>query len=229
MIPASKMRLLRRLAGTAAVIAVSVMLVVIYIRSSGKGGQVTLALPASATRSGGGKAGGGGAASASRGGSAAASSNTGGQAAGGGASSGSGGGAAGSGSAGTGAGEGNAEAAEGSGSEGAGAGSTGASAGPPLKNAGGGANGTFTGPVIHTIYGPVQVAVAEEGGKIVDVKAVQVPTEHALSLYISERVTPLLRTEALRAQSAEIGIVSGATFTSEGYASSLQKVLSHIR
>ena len=79
--------------------------------------------------------------------------------------------------------------------------------------------------MVETPYGPVQVAVAEEGGKIVDVKALQLPTEHALSQEISEQVAPMLRTEALQAQSAEINVVSGATYTSEGYASSLQAAL----
>jgi uncharacterized protein with FMN-binding domain len=85
--------------------------------------------------------------------------------------------------------------------------------------------GTYTGSVVETPYGPVQVAVAEEGGKIADVKALQLPTEHALSREISEQVAPMLRSEALQAQSGEINVVSGATYTSEGYASSLQAAL----
>ncbi len=84
---------------------------------------------------------------------------------------------------------------------------------------------TYTGPVVENPYGPVQVAVAEEGGKIVDVKALQLPTEHALSQEISEQVAPMLRNEALQAQSAEINVISGATYTSDGYASSLQAAL----
>jgi uncharacterized protein with FMN-binding domain len=87
---------------------------------------------------------------------------------------------------------------------------------------------TYTGPVVENPYGPVQVAVTEQGGKIVDVKALQLPTEHALSQEISEQVAPMLRTEALQAQSAEINVVSGATFTSEGFASSLQAALRQV-
>lgn len=79
--------------------------------------------------------------------------------------------------------------------------------------------------MIETPYGPVQVAIDEQNGKLVDVKAVQLPTEHPQSLFISERVAPILRSEALQAQSAEINVVTGATFTSEGFASSLQKAL----
>jgi uncharacterized protein with FMN-binding domain len=79
--------------------------------------------------------------------------------------------------------------------------------------------------VAENPYGPVQVQVAEEGGKIIDVKALQMPTEHALSQEISTQVAPMLRSEVLQAQSAEISIVSGATYTSESYATSLQGAL----
>jgi uncharacterized protein with FMN-binding domain len=108
------------------------------------------------------------------------------------------------------------------------AGATGGNAAAPRTKRSGGATGTYTGTIAQTPYGPVQVAVAEEGGRIVDVKALQLPTDHPQSLFISERVAPLLREEALQAQSAQINIVSGATFTSESYAESLQQALSHI-
>lgn len=105
---------------------------------------------------------------------------------------------------------------------------SGGNAGAPPKSGAGGATGAYTGPVSQTPYGPVQVAVVEQGGRITEVKALQLPTEHPQSLYISERVAPLLREEVLQAQSAQINIVSGATYTSEGYAESLQQALSHI-
>jgi uncharacterized protein with FMN-binding domain len=82
--------------------------------------------------------------------------------------------------------------------------------------------------VVENPYGPVQVAVVEQGGKIVDVKALQLPTEHALSQEISEQVAPMLRSETLQAQSAEISVVSGATYTSESFASSLQAALRQV-
>ena len=84
---------------------------------------------------------------------------------------------------------------------------------------------TYSGPVVENPYGPVQVAVAEEAGKIVDVKALQMPTEHALSQEISQQVAPMLRTEVLQAQNAQINVISGATYTSESYASSLEGAL----
>ena len=62
-------------------------------------------------------------------------------------------------------------------------------------------------------------------GRITDVKAVQLPSDRARSAYISQVAGPLLRTEALQAQSAKIDIVSGATYTSVSYAQSLESAL----
>jgi uncharacterized protein with FMN-binding domain len=192
MIAAKTLRLIRRLAGTAAIIAVVAALVAIYLRSEGNGTGALAPVPrASASRSTGGQHG--------------SSSN------------GSSGSQGGSGS----AGSGSCEPPRVCSSQGSGAGGSSSSGGSSTT-------GTYTGPVAETPYGPVQVAVAEERGKIVDVKALQLPTEHALSQEISEHVAPMLRSEALQAQSAEINVVSGATYTSEGYASSLQAALRQV-
>jgi len=51
------------------------------------------------------------------------------------------------------------------------------------------------------------------------------PSDRATSAYISQQVGPWLRTEALQAQSAKIDIISGATYTSESYAQSLESAL----
>jgi uncharacterized protein with FMN-binding domain len=84
---------------------------------------------------------------------------------------------------------------------------------------------SITGPVIDTRYGPVQLQATISAGKIVDVQALQLPTDRALSARISQYVEPLLRREALQAQSPQIDGISGATYTSEGYAQSLQAIL----
>jgi uncharacterized protein with FMN-binding domain len=192
MIGAKTLRLIRRFAGTAAVVAVVAVLVVIYLRSEGKGTGALAPVPqASASRSTGGEHG-----SSSKGSTA---SNVG------------------SGS----SGSGSCEPPRVCGSQASGAGGSSPSRGSSTRV-------TYTGPAVETPYGPVQVAVAEEGSKIVDVKALQMPTEHALSQEISEQVAPMLRTEALQAQSAAINVISGATYTSEGFASSLQAALRQV-
>jgi uncharacterized protein with FMN-binding domain len=86
-------------------------------------------------------------------------------------------------------------------------------------------NGTFTGSDFPNRYGDVQVRVVISNGRITDVQAVQLPTDRAESAYISQQVGPLLRSEALQAQSANIDIISGATYTSQSYAQSLESAL----
>ena len=89
----------------------------------------------------------------------------------------------------------------------------------------GGPPRTVTGPVVTTAYGDVQVAVTISGNHITDVTALTLPTERARSAEISQYAAPILRSEVLAAQSAQIDTVSGATYTSAGYAQSLQAAL----
>jgi uncharacterized protein with FMN-binding domain len=86
-------------------------------------------------------------------------------------------------------------------------------------------SGTFTGSDFPNRYGDVQVRVVISNGHITDVQAVQLPTDRAESAYISQQAGPWLRTEALQAQSANIDIISGATYTSQSYAQSLESAL----
>jgi uncharacterized protein with FMN-binding domain len=87
------------------------------------------------------------------------------------------------------------------------------------------ANGTVTGSLVQTRFGPVQVQVTIAGGKITDVTALQLPFDRQRSSQISGIVEPMLRSEALTAQSAQIDLISGATYTSDAYAQSLQSAL----
>lgn len=87
------------------------------------------------------------------------------------------------------------------------------------------ASGTFTGDAIRTRYGNVQIAIVMTDGKIVDVQELQMPSDRRLSAQISQEAGPLLRSQVLRAQSANINGVSGASYTSEGYYESLQSAL----
>lgn len=87
---------------------------------------------------------------------------------------------------------------------------------------------TVTGKVVSTQYGPVQVSVKVTGSKITDVKTLQTPSSDDHSVQIAERATPVLRQEVLAAQSAQVNTVSGATYTSQGYARSVQSALDAI-
>lgn len=96
---------------------------------------------------------------------------------------------------------------------------------PTSSAASTGANGTFVGSTAQTQFGPMQVEVVVANGKITDVKALQLTNQGGRSVQISNYAAPILRKEALAAQSAKISSVGGATYTSEGYISSLQSAL----
>lgn len=84
---------------------------------------------------------------------------------------------------------------------------------------------TIVGSTVQTPYGPLQVSVTFTNGKISAVKALQTPNRHGTSVQINAYATPILAKEAVAANSANIDTVSGATFTSEAYAQSLQSAI----
>jgi uncharacterized protein with FMN-binding domain len=84
---------------------------------------------------------------------------------------------------------------------------------------------TVSGPVVNTRFGAVQVQVTVTGSRITDVTALQLPDGDNRSAMISSRAEPVLRSEALQAQGASIDGVTGATYTSDAYARSLQAAL----
>jgi uncharacterized protein with FMN-binding domain len=99
-------------------------------------------------------------------------------------------------------------------------------AAPPKPTPAPGFTGTIDGTVVNMKYGPVQVRVVFSNGKITDVQALQTPTADSKSVSIAQHAVPILRSEALAAQSASISSVSGATYTSAAYKSSLQAAIS---
>lgn len=98
-------------------------------------------------------------------------------------------------------------------------------ASPAPSSGSSGASGTFTGDPADTQYGPVQVQITVSGGRITAAQTLQVPQESNRDVRINSAAVPILNQEALTAQSAQIDTVSGATYTSEGYAQSLQSAI----
>ncbi|MFE2352429.1 FMN-binding protein [Kitasatospora cineracea] len=94
---------------------------------------------------------------------------------------------------------------------------------------GAGAGQTLTGSAVNTRYGPVQVKVTMAGGRISKIDVVQYPTRDRRDQEINSSAIPQLNQEALAAQSADIDVVSGATYTSEGYTRSLQSALDQVQ
>ena len=86
-------------------------------------------------------------------------------------------------------------------------------------------DGQFTGAAADAYYGPVQVKVVIQNGRITDVQFVDYPHDRRRSTQINNQVMPWLHDEALQAQSAQVDIISGATLTSEAFVESLQSAL----
>lgn len=87
------------------------------------------------------------------------------------------------------------------------------------------AGGTYAGSVVQTRFGAVQVQITVKAGAITDVTALQLTDAERKSVQISNRAAPLLRAEVLKAQSAKVQTISGATVTSVAYLNSLQAAL----
>jgi uncharacterized protein with FMN-binding domain len=87
----------------------------------------------------------------------------------------------------------------------------------------------LTGQVADTVYGPVQVQLISRNHKIIKVAVLQQPTNTIHDIQIGEFAFPELISETLKAQSAKIDTVSGASYTSQGYIQSLQSALDHSR
>ncbi|HEY5222155.1 MAG TPA: FMN-binding protein [Microbacteriaceae bacterium] len=84
---------------------------------------------------------------------------------------------------------------------------------------------TISGAVEQTPYGPVQVSVTFSGTKITAVTELQSPNDRDRSVEINSQAAPILAQEVLSKQSAHIDSVSGATYTSQGYAASVQAAI----
>lgn len=115
---------------------------------------------------------------------------------------------------------------------------TAAGSGPPPSGtdpaststtAGTGAVRQVDGAVIPTQFGDVQVRVFLNGTRITDVQPLQMPFSHRRSEEISQQAAPLLHDEVLQAQSAQINLLSGATYTSDAYQRSLQAALDQVK
>ncbi|MFZ2166115.1 MAG: FMN-binding protein [Propionibacteriaceae bacterium] len=85
-------------------------------------------------------------------------------------------------------------------------------------------DGTYTGTNVSERFGTVQVTVTISGGKITNVQAATTVYEQRSSQFVS-RATSVLKPAVIAANSANVSTVSGATYTSQAYLSSLQSAL----
>ena len=87
---------------------------------------------------------------------------------------------------------------------------------------------TATGDAISIRWGDVQVAVTVDGDDVIDVETLAIPMDDRKSQRINTSAEPILREEAIASDSADVSVVSGATYTSEAYAASLQSALDQL-
>ena len=94
---------------------------------------------------------------------------------------------------------------------------------PPQNNL---PSGVFAGNTINTRWGPVQVEITVKDGVVTAAKALRFPSGDQRSLSISQQAIPYLVQQTLGVVSASgVQGVSRATYTSDGWRSSLQSAL----
>lgn len=82
-------------------------------------------------------------------------------------------------------------------------------------------DGEYVGNIADAYYGNVQVKAIVQGGKLVDVQFLDYPNDRQNSIRINTYALPILRTEAVQSQNANVDVVSGATATSGAFVESL--------
>lgn len=86
-------------------------------------------------------------------------------------------------------------------------------------------DGTYTGTSTSTRWGDVQVQITVANGKITKINVLSSPDSEQKSIEINEQALPTYKSEAIKAQSANIQQISGATETYKGFTGSLQDAL----
>ena len=86
-------------------------------------------------------------------------------------------------------------------------------------------DGTYTGSQVIAYYGYVQVEVITQNGNITSVQVIQYPEDQGNSIRINIEGMPILQQEVIKAQNANVAIVTGATLSSQAFIQSLQAAL----
>jgi uncharacterized protein with FMN-binding domain len=85
--------------------------------------------------------------------------------------------------------------------------------------------GTYEGADISYQYGQIQVDMAVRHGRIVQISVPENMSPDPHSAALNGAAVPVLVQEVLKAQGLDIDAVSGATYTSDAFAQSLQAAL----
>ena len=98
-----------------------------------------------------------------------------------------------------------------------------------VRGSGLGTTVTVTGPALPITHGIVQVRIVVAGGRITAASAISLPHDNDDSWMRSLTAAMVLDREVVAAQSAQIDGVSGATYTSKAYKTSLQAAIDAAR
>jgi uncharacterized protein with FMN-binding domain len=84
---------------------------------------------------------------------------------------------------------------------------------------------SYTGTNVSYAYGTIEVQIDKRSGRITSIRIPQESATDPRSQYINSQAVPILTSEALKAQSLNFDVVSGATYTSDAFAQSFQAAL----
>lgn len=87
-------------------------------------------------------------------------------------------------------------------------------------------DGTYTGIRANAYYGYIQVEAVIKDGQIIDVIFLEHPSDQSESRRINSRAMPILKSEAIASQGANVAIVSRATDSSMAFRQSMAAALS---
>jgi uncharacterized protein with FMN-binding domain len=100
---------------------------------------------------------------------------------------------------------------------------------PAVANSSGYRDGSYTGNSEDAFYGKIQVKAVISGGRIIDVIFLDFPQDNGTSRSINSQADPMLTAEAISAQSANVDIISGASYSSMAFQKSLASALSQAK
>jgi uncharacterized protein with FMN-binding domain len=98
----------------------------------------------------------------------------------------------------------------------------------PSKKAKGVASRSMTGSTYNYSYGQLAVRVTVTKTKITGLSVIGLQTAESYSQQLADQAIPMLRQEVLAAQSFQVNGISGATYTTEAYLSSVQSALNKL-
>jgi uncharacterized protein with FMN-binding domain len=90
-------------------------------------------------------------------------------------------------------------------------------------------NGQYNGNISDAYFGNLQVRAIIQSGKLTDVQFLSYPNDRNHSIRVNTYAMPILKSEAIQAQSAQVDIVSGATVSSNAFIDSLSSALSQAK